>query len=174
MIQRFYFLLVFLMLTGAAWSQNNYTVSMGGIAGIKPGMTRPELEKALGVKLKLKRLLKPDNYEWDTVQVKFNDMNLELVLMPNYYDETKKEILLRQVKCRDARIKTKSGVTIGDDKVKIVQTYPNMRILIVPGYEDKTRGDVFLYDDESGRQIIFHLRNGIIESISVAVQDEGC
>lgn len=163
-----------LFLASTVQSQNNFTVSMGGIGGIKPGMTRPELEKALGIKLKLKRLLMPDNYEWDTVQVKHNGLNLELVLMPNYFDDSKKETLLREVKCRDARIKTKSGITLGNDRVKIVQTYPNLRILIVPGYEDKTRGTVFIYDEETSRQIIFHLKNGIIDAISVAVQDEGC
>ena len=87
--------------------------------------------------------------------------------------------IVYEVRSSSPQLKTKSGIGIGDDKLKIVSTYSDYLIHIMPEYENnytvksKTRSTVWLYGDESGKVIIFYLTNNKVTGFAV-MYNEGC
>jgi hypothetical protein len=144
-------------------------------------MKRSELEKLTGTKIQLKHLAKKESDSYrDTVIIKHKDVEYMVAVERSYSDETKNEITVAEVRTVSTKLKTKSGIGIGDDKYKIISTYEGYTIHILPEYEDdtftkksKTRSTIWLYGDETGNVIIFHLDNNKIIAISVTYT-EGC
>ena len=157
----------------------SYTVSMSGIADVKLGMTKSSLEKLLNQAIQLPRLSKEKNYERDTVACNYNGLNLSVVFEKQEINN-KNEIVVWEVKSTHPQLKTRSGIGIGDDKLKIISTYDNYTIYIMPGYDDadytiksKTKSTIWLHGDESGKVIIFYLTNNKVTGMCVTY-DEGC
>ena len=157
----------------------SYTVSMSGIAEVKLGMTKSSLEKLLNQTLQLPKLSKEKNYERNTVTCNYNGLNLSVVFEKQEIDN-KNEIVVWEVKSTHPQLKTPSGIGIGDDKLKIISTYDNYTIYIMPGYDDvdytiksKTKSAIWLHGDESGKVIIFYLTNNKVTGMCVTY-DEGC
>lgn len=155
-----------------------YTVNMKGIADFKIGMKKAEVEKLLGQPVKLKNLLIKDEWTRDTILYKYKDLDISLVFDKQFIDDNKSEIVLWQAFSSSLLIKTPSGITIGDDKIKIVTTYDGYTIHIAPDYENnftvksKTKSTVYLYGDDSGNQICFYLDNNKVYAIGVSYIEE--
>lgn len=158
---------------------SSYLVSMNGIGDIKLGMKKTELERLLKQPIKLSRLALNDGYSPDTINCKYNGLDILIVFQKEEVNE-QKEIIVWEVKSFSPELKTRSGIAIGDDKLKIISTYEGYTIHIMPEYEgpdytikSKTRSTVWLHGEESGKVIIFHLSNNKVTGMSV-VYDEGC
>jgi len=176
---RMVFLLFFLSPVLIKAQTTSYTVSMSGIAEVKLGMTKTSLEKLLNQTLQLPKLSKAKNYERDTVTCNYNGLNLTLVFEKQEINE-KNEIVVWEVKSSHPQLKTRSGIGIGDDKLKIISTYNNYTIYIMPAYDDadytiksKTKSTIWLHGDERGKVIIFYLTNNKVTGMCVTY-DEGC
>lgn len=160
---------------------SSQTVSMMGISDIKVGMKQADLEKVAGIKVKLKHLAKKENDTYrDTVNFTYKDVAYMVTVERSYSEENKSEIAVAEVRSSGTKIKTKSGVGIGDDKYKIISIYEGYTIHIMPEFEDdtytkrsKTRSTIWLYGDESNNVIIFYLENNKVTAISVTY-NEGC
>jgi hypothetical protein len=153
-------------------------VSMSGIGEIKVGMKKAELEKLTGKPVKLDKLLRKTDSDRDTLAITLHDLDYEVVMEKNYIDDKRSEFVVWEVRSTAAPLKTKSGIGIGDDKLKIISTYETYMIQIMPEWENnytvksKTRSTVWLFGD-NGTVIIFYLTNNKVTGFSVAY-NEGC
>ena len=157
----------------------SYTVSMSGIAEIKIGMTKAALEKLINQTIKLPSASKENSYTRDSVTCNYNGLNLSIVFEKQEVNN-KSELVVWEVKSTHPQLKTRSGIGIGDDKLKIISTYEGYTIYIMPDYDDanfsiksKTKSTIWLHGDESGNVIIFYLTNNKVTGMSVTY-DEGC
>ncbi|HVE60302.1 MAG TPA: hypothetical protein VNA26_00685 [Chitinophagaceae bacterium] len=155
------------------------TISMTGIGDIKIGMKRAELEKLTGTKVKLKNLAQKNGYR-DTLNLTYKEIAYQVQIEKTYMEQDKYEITVAEVRTSNPGIKTKSGIGIGDDKIKIINTYPDYTIHIMPEYEDdaytiksKTKSIITIYSDETANMITFHLINNKVTAVSVSYS-EGC
>lgn len=169
-------LLLFVCFSSFVCAQNSLSVTMSGIGNIKIGMKLADVEKLSGQSIKLNNILK-DDWTYDTVATNINDVDFSLVFDREYVDEKKYDITLKEIGSSNPALKTKSGITIGDDKLKIISTYEAYTMWIVPDYENdyttrsKTKTTIFLFGDNTGNTILFHLFMNKVESISVAVSE---
>ena len=156
----------------------DYQASTGGIGPFRVGLSRAATEKLLNLKLKLPHASGNDSYDIDTVLCNYKEMKLQLVFSRSYFgNDTAMKLGIFSVTSSYPQLKTKSGVGIGDDKLKIVKTYELYRLDIAPewtagGKPNPNRSTVTLYDNESPKVLIFHLDNNIVTAIS-ATQYEG-
>jgi hypothetical protein len=158
---------------------NAFTVTMAGIGDIKLGMKKADFEKLINQTIRLPHLAtKNEDYYQDTVHVNYKGLEADVIFQKEYTDENKFNIVIWEVRSNAHQLKTKSGIGIGDDKIRIVTTYPDFTIWLMPEYEkdytvkSKTKSTVWLHGD-SGGVIIFYLENGKITGMSVTY-DEGC
>ncbi|HRI19493.1 MAG TPA: hypothetical protein PLA68_01005 [Panacibacter sp.] len=157
---------------------SGYKVTMNGIADFKIDMKKAEVEKLLNQPVKLKNLLSKDEWMMDTIVYKYKDLDVSLIFTKQYIDDNKSDIVLWGIMSSSPLIKTPSGISVGDDKIKIVTIYDGYRMLISPDYENdntiksKTKSTVYLYSDDSGNQIVFHLEHNKIYSIAVSEIEE--
>lgn len=174
-------ILLLFVLSLQAYSQNiSPLVSMNGIGDIKIGMKKTDVEKLTGQTIKLVNLVKKgDDWSRDTINLSFKDVSYVLVFDKDYVNEKSQGFIVYEVKSNSPQLKTKSGIGIGDDKLKIVSTYGDYMIQIMPEYEkdytikSKIKSTVWLYGDESGKVIIFYLTNNKVTGFSV-MYNEGC
>src|SRR6478672_757462 len=146
-------ILLFLAIAFTAGAQNTPTiVTMNGIGDLKIGMKKAELEKLIGQPLKLVNLMKKaDEWNRDTLELVYKDVQYQLILDKDYLNDKKEDIILYEVKSNSPNLKTRSGIGIGDDKLKIVSTYGDYMLQIQPDYEQdftvksKTRSTVWLF-----------------------------
>lgn len=158
----------------------SYTVSMSGIAEIKVGMKKTELEKLLNQSIQLPKLSNKESYERDTVVCNFKGLDASIVFEKQGIDDKESDVVVWEVRSSHPQLKTRSGISIGDDKLKIISTYDGYTIYIMPEYEgkdytvkSKTKSTIWLHGDESGKVIIFYLTNNKVTAMSVSF-DEGC
>jgi hypothetical protein len=142
-------------------------------------MKKTELEKLINQPIKLTKLSKKDSYEPDTATCTYNGMEATVVFQKQEVGE-KWEIVVWEVKSSFPQLKTRSGISISDDKLKIIITYEGYMVYIMPEYEDsnytiksKTKSTIWLHGDESGKVIIFYLTNNKVTGMSVTY-DQGC
>ena len=176
-MKRTAFPLLLLFFSTVSFAQtNSYTVSMSGISEIKIGMTKAALEKLLNQTIKLPA--NKDNSR-DSASCNYNGLNLSIVFEKQEVNN-KSELVVWEVKSNHPQLKTRSGISIGDDKLKVISTYDGYTIYIMPDYDDanftiksKTKSTIWLHGDESGKVIIFYLSNNKVTGMSVTY-DEGC
>jgi hypothetical protein len=174
-------IVLLLILSMATHAQNNPAlVSLNGISDIKVGMKKAELEKLLNQNFKLPHLSKNDNeYYQDTVHITYKGTEAEVIFQKEYTDNKKYEIVVWEVRSSSRQLKTKSGIGMGDDKLKIINAYQDYTIHIIPEYENdyktksKSRSSVWLFGDEGDRVIIFHLTYNKVTSVSVMYSEGG-
>lgn len=169
--------LLLLMVSFAMKGQVTTVVTMNGIGDIKVGMTRTQLEKITGQPVKLVKLLKKEDWDRDTINFIYKDIPYQVILDKDYINEKSAGFIVYEVKSTGTQLKTKSGIGIGDDKIKIINTYHDYMIQIMPQYEDdftksKTRSTIWLHG-EDGKLIVFYLVNNKVTGFSVMF-DEGC
>jgi hypothetical protein len=154
------------------------TVTMTGMGDIKLGMKKADFEKMLNQKFKMAHLSsKNDEYYQDTVHINYKGLEADVVFQKEYTDSDKYDITIWEIRSNSPQIKTKSGIGIGDDKYKIISTYEDFTIWIMPEYENnytiksKTKSTIWLHGD-SGNVIIFYLDSNKVTGMSVTY-DEG-
>ena len=146
-------------------------VTMSGIGEIRVGMKRGVLEKLIGRTVPVKNLIRKE-WAYDSVQFTFKEIAY-LVVLDKSREENSTEYIVREVRSSTLSLKTKSGVAIGDDRLKIVSTYPDYMIHLMPEYENdytvksKTRSTALLFADGE-TVIIFYMTEGRITAFSVA------
>jgi hypothetical protein len=168
-------LLLFIAITATSFAQNtDYIVSMNGIGSLKIGIKKAAIEKVLGKKIILKYLSDKDSGYADTIKAKYKSIDVNLYLGKQYVDENTQEIVLTGVLSASPLCKTKSGISIGDDKIKIINVYENNSLYVWPDYEDdtyskrsKTKSVISVSFDDSGNSIVFHLVNKKVVSFEV-------
>lgn len=168
-----FLLLLFFFVTTTVYAQQTYSVTMNGIGPFKLNMKKAEVEKVLGQQIKLKNVLK-ENWNYDTLSYNYNNIPFTFVFDRQSLDDEKKyDVILREVKSNSTTLKTPSGITIGDDKIKIINIYEAYTIWIVPDYENnytsrsKTKATIWIQSDDAGNTIQFHMNMNKVESISV-------
>lgn len=156
----------------------DYQASTDGIGPFRVGLSRAATEKLLNLKLKLLKFSPADSYEKDTVMCNYKEMKLQLVFSRGYFgNDTAQQLGIYSVTSSYPMIKTKSGIGIGDDKIKLVKTYDLYRLDISPEWTQDSkpnpkRETVPLYDNESPKVLILVLYNDIVTAI-IATRYEG-
>jgi len=112
-------------------SKQTYSVTMNGIGPFKLNMKKAEVEKILGKEIKLQNLLK-EAWNYDTLTYNYNDVPFTFVFDRQSIDDKKYDVILREIKASSPVLKTPSGITMGDDKMKIINTYEAYSIWIIP------------------------------------------
>lgn len=160
-------------------AQNSTFVSLNGIGDIKLGMKKSEVEKLTGQKIRIVNLLRGDDWLRDTVEVFYKSVAYELVFDKDYESDGV-EFIVCEIQSRNRQLKTKSGIGIGDDKMKIINTYKDYLIQVMPAYEgldnpvrSKTKSIVWLYGDSTNAVIIFYLEKNKVTGFCVTF-NEGC
>jgi hypothetical protein len=161
---------------------NDLQVSLSGIGGIKLGMSIADVEKITGQKINSKLGKGAQDYAMDTVSVALKGATLEVIFYNQYIDQQKSEVSVYGITSSSSLCKTKSGIIIGDDKIKIVTTYDTYAMEIYPYIEDvgngqykpsKTKSTITIHGQEENGVIIFNLTNNKVVSFTVSIF-EGC
>lgn len=166
-----------LMIPWMGFSQSAI-VTTTGIGEIRLGMTKTDLEKLTGQPVKLVKLLKKEAWERDTVNLVYKNVSYQVIMDRDYINEKSSGFIVYEVRSNSAALKTRSGISIGDDKLKIISTYNDYVIQIMPELEEdyktrsKTRSTVWLHSGD-GKLIIFYLTNNKVTGFCV-MYDEGC
>lgn len=173
-MRKIFLLLVIAFATKLSAQNTDYIVSMTGIGPLKIGTKKAELEKILNKKLTLRYLADNDSGYADTIRTKYKSIDITLYLGKEYVDENKTDIILTGIKTSSPLCKTKAGIGIGDDKMKVINAYETNMLNIWPEFEDenytrrsKTKSVILVYDDESANTIIFHLNNKKVVAFEV-------
>ncbi len=170
--------LLLVFLATSIYAQNNTTVTMNGIGDFKLGMTKAEIEKVTGQPVKLVKLLRKEDWERDTLNIVYKDLPYQVILDKDYINEKSSGFIVYEVKSNGPALKTKSGIGIGDDILKIISVYGGYTIQIMPEYENnyttksKTKSTLWLHSDD-GKLIVFYLTNNKVTGFSV-MYNEGC
>ncbi len=165
-MKKIIFLLFIAMAMKASAQSNDYLVTMNGIGLLKIGLKKAELEKILNKKITLRYLSDKDSGYADTIKTKYKNIDVTLYLSKQYTNENKAAIYLHGIRTSSPLCQTRSGIKIGDDKIKIISAYENSILNIWPEYEDenytrrsKTRSVVLVSSDDNNNTIIFYLNN---------------
>lgn len=173
------FLLLIAMTSRLAAQNNDYIITPNAIGPFKLGIKKAELEKLTGKKITLKHLLTEEGWE-DTVKTKYKNTDLELYLQKRYLESEKYDIVLNGIKVTSPLFKTKAGIGIGDDKIKVINAYEYNSITLWPEFEDeeytrrsKTKSVISVYFDKEGNSLTFYLLNKKVVAIEVSYAEEG-
>ena len=173
-MKKLFFFLLIAVTTTAAAQNTDYIVSMTGIGSLKIGMKKAALEKVLGKKIILKYLSDKDSGYADTIKTKYKSIDVILYLGKQYLDENKEEIVLTGIRSGSALCKTKAGIGIGDDKMKVINVYENNMLNIWPDFEDdtytkrsKTKSVINVSADDSDNTIVIYLVNKKVVAFEV-------
>lgn len=151
---------------------NDYLLRMDGVGLLKLEMSLPEVEKVLGKKIALKNHNENGAYA-DTVKTKYKNADISVYFDREYEDETTFHMVLTGFMVTNPLFKTKEGISIGTDKLRIISAYENYRLSIGPDYEgedfrlSKTLSYIYVYSEESDNSLVFHLKNKKVISIEV-------
>jgi hypothetical protein len=148
-------------------------VTMAGIGDIKLGMKKAEFEKLMNQTYKWPNLTsKKTDYYQDTIAINYKGLEADVIFQKEYNENNREDMAVWEIRSNSAQLKTRSGISIGDDKYKIISTYEGYTIWIMPEYENnyttksKTKSSIWLHGD-SGNVIIFYLNNNKVTGMSV-------
>jgi hypothetical protein len=152
-MKKIIFLLLILMTTKANAQNNDYTVSMKGIGPIKIDMPQDELEKILNKKIPLTNPWDTISGAWyDSAKIKYKNIRLRLDFQRTYTDDKNFYMRVTGMQTSSPLCKTRSGIGIGSDKLKIIAAYEDNMLIV-------TRESVTVRDNEEKRMIVFHMNN---------------
>ena len=169
-------------LVSSSQNSNELQVSLAGLGGIKLGMTIPEVEKILGQKINTTLTKDTKDYIMDTISVGFKGADMKIIFYNEYTDQQKYQVAVYGITSSSALCKTKSGISIGDDKLKIITTYDTYFMEIAPEHEgagngefkpSKTNSTITLHGQNENGVIEFRLINNKVASFSVTIF-QGC
>ncbi len=182
---KFILTLLICFVTVAGYGQpaaNDYMVTLNGIGPFKLDMKKSEVEKILNQTIQTPHSSKKDDYENDTVILKYKEAYLTFVFYKKSVDETKHEIAIYSLSGKSPLLKTRSGVALGDDKLKIISTYNDYNMNIYKAYEKNDKGDfvpsktkwiILLMSENNPGTIEFKLENNQLIEFTVGIF-EGC
>lgn len=178
-MKRILFLLFIAISTQIAAQNNDYLITPNGIGPFKLGIKKAQVEKLLGKKITLKNLLAEDGWQ-DTIKARYKNTDIELYLQRSYETMDKPDIVLGGIRVYSSLYKTQAGIAVGDDKMKVINTYEFYSVSIWPEFEDeeytrrsKTKAVVSVYFDKEGNSIAFNLTNKKVTSMEVTYSEEG-
>lgn len=155
----------------------DYQVSLSGIGAIKVDMSKTALEKLINSKITITTINK-DDYIIDTIKIIYGHIDLEVAFYNKYISGDNYETSIHSISGRSPLLKTKSGIGIGDDKIKIIKTYETYYLEIFPIFTDekntlKSKSQVTLHGDAQPNIIVFDLEDNKVVSFTVSIF-EGC
>ncbi len=167
--------ILFIFLAAKVTAQNNdYRITMNGIGAVKLGMKQPELEKMFNKKFKLKNIPEANESYYDTVKVKYKNIDLDLYLEKWFNEDSTMEVGLMGIRTTSPLCKTATGIGIGADKMRIIAVYENNPIVLAPEFEDdtytklsKTRSTISVSSYNEDGAILFYLTNKKVTAIEV-------
>jgi hypothetical protein len=180
-----FFITAFLCLaifSANAQSTNDYQVTLNDIGALKIDMSKAELEKLLSQQINIPLKNDSDEGVFDTVKVEYKNFELKVVIYSKYSDDNKSELALYAISGSSPLLKTKSGIAIGDDKIKVINTYPDYYMEVYPAYDpdanddykpSKTNSVITLHSSSSNTILTFTLENNKVTSFTVSIF-EGC
>ena len=161
----------------AGSDSNSVIVSMNGIGDLKIGMKKESVEKLLKRKITLPHLTQDSNNIYvDTVSCNYKGIECMVVFTKELLGDTSAGIRVSEIKSSSPLLKTRSGISVGDDKIKIVNTYDGYSMTITPDidygktppFRSKTKSTIWLSDNGgSDNVIVFYLESNKVEGISV-------
>ena len=173
-IKKIFFLLFIAFAVNATAQNKDYLVGMNGIGALKIGMSQAEIEKMLNQKFILKNALDTAVSWQDSTTAKYKNINVTLFFQRHYTAENIYYMYLTGLKTNSPLCKTKQGIGIGADKLKIIAAYEPYNISMGPEFEDeaytmksKTKYLITTLSDNGERKIIFYLRNKKVTAIEV-------
>lgn len=161
---------------------NDYVVTLNGIGPFKLDMKKTEVEKILNQTIMTPHSSKKDDYDNDTVTLKYKEADITFVFYKKSVDQMKTEISIYSISGKSPLLKTKSGVTTGDDKLKIISTYNDYNMNIYRAYDkddkgnyvpSKTKWIILLMGENNPGTIEFKLENNKLIEFTVGIF-EGC
>lgn len=168
-------------LTGTAQiNLADYQVSLNGIGPFKINMKKTDVEKLLGYKISTPHNSNKDSYANDTVKIVYKEMAVSLVFYQNYIAENKTELALWSVESSSPLLKTRSGIAIGDDKIKLITTYDGYNMNITYEWNQgnngeykrsKNKSQVMLMGENSISVIYFKMTDNKITGFETAVYE---
>lgn len=150
-------------------------ISTTRMGDIYIGKSKATIEKAIGQKI---NLIETNNYSGQTIQVKHKGITYELTFANrNINDEP--AIILRELATESTKIKTLSGMGVGNTLDDLWKTYKDYRIGLYSEWDNETLRDsetdqffqIFDYDQNTILQ--FMLKNEKVYKVSILL-DEGC
>lgn len=152
-MKKIIFLLFISIATKASAQTNDYIVTMNGIGAIKIDMKQEELEKLLNKKILLTNPWDTISGAWyDSAKIKYKNMDVRIAFERTYMDEKNFYMRITGMRTSSPLCKTKSGIRIGADKLKIIAAYEDNTLIV-------TSDAITVRDNEDKRMIVFHLKN---------------
>lgn len=116
----------------------------------------------------IKPFISKNSWEHDTVICNYKNTKLRLVFFNNfsYLYDTKHAISLIGFYSEDKNVKTRTGITLGDDKFDIIKKLDGSILSshLVKG-KDKTYSVLELFDGKYDTYLIFHFKNNTLYAI---------
>ena len=179
---KLFYILVFVGLSYFVKAQtSSFTITMNGIEELKLGMKKEELEKLINQNISLSHSdRKGSGLLLDTVHINYKGLETDILFAKQYTGENSYDLIIQEIECNSDQIRTKKGICIGDDKLKVISTYEGFTLWLVPGYMDdsyttksKNRSSIWLHGDTTDSAIIFRLENNKVVSMSVCYYEKG-
>ncbi|MBS1653201.1 MAG: hypothetical protein JSU05_00020 [Bacteroidetes bacterium] len=168
--------------SATAQTTNDYQVTLNGIGAIKIDMSKAELERLLNQKITVPEKKDSDDGTFDTVKVSYKNCHLDVVIYSKYLDDNSTQLAVYAVTGSSSLLKTKSGIIIGDDKIKVINTYPDYYMEVYPAYDPDANGDykpsktksvIAIHSSTGNTVLTFTLENNKVTSFTVSLF-EGC
>jgi len=144
--------LLILITTKANAQNNSYIVTMDGIGAIKIDMKQDELEKLLNKKIPLTNPWDTSGAWYDSAKIKYKNIEIRIAFQRTYTDDKNFYMGITGMQTSSPLCKTKSGIGIGSDKLKIIAAYEDNTLIV-------TSDAITVRDNEDRRMIVFHLKN---------------
>jgi hypothetical protein len=181
-MKKILFLLLLAIALNTSAQNTNNIISMDGIGAIKLNMSQEELEELLKVKIPLTNPTDTISGSWqDSASIRYGKVDFQLVFQRSYSAENTFNMIVISIKSNSPLCKTKEGIGIGTDKIKIISVYEQNDISIIPDYEDelyelrsKTKASICVKNESRKKMILFHLVNKKVTGYEVktAFSDE--
>jgi hypothetical protein len=113
------------------------------------------------------------DYVYDTVFTTYKNFTVKLIIN-SYYDYQTKKIKteLTNIFTDDIKIKTKSGIKIGDNKYDVIKKLEGSYLIINP--DEKKRKEystVVLQDSGNGCQLSFYFKNNLLYATECSLME---
>jgi hypothetical protein len=184
-IAKIHILLIVLICLGTKLQGQDHFASTGRIAQFKLGMNLEQMEAIIERKISTDEAkLVSENYEkW--ISATWNGILFQFGFDYEYEENplADKKFHLSRVKCSDARIKTKSGISIGMHKLevfrildeqKIDYTYSKFAELDEGGKKNGKYYETLTVTDDAGKTLLFNFKDGNIISFVLEYGADGC
>ncbi|MBK5271633.1 MAG: hypothetical protein JJE22_11540 [Bacteroidia bacterium] len=156
------FFLLILIAANANAQVNDYTVTMEGIGAIKIDMKQDELEKLLNKKIPLTNPWDTVSGAWyDSAKIKYKGIDLRIEFQRTYTAENSFYMRIIAMQTSSPLCKTRSGICIGSDKLKIIAAYEDNTLIV-------TKEAIIVRDNDEERMIIFNMINKKVVSVEIA------